>query len=100
MSDSYEATPDDTETKRHLPDCNKPGCTRERYTSNGHYCRKHRVSRPPCDAVAHMTDTANYDGLERRVCPNCRLYFDTGEGADDVFCGPACRRRHERGEYL
>lgn len=89
-----------TETKRHLPNCNQPGCTRERYTSNGYFCAKHRVGRPPCDAAAGMGDVANHDGLERRVCPNCRLFFDTGEESDGVFCGEACRRRHERGEYL
>jgi hypothetical protein len=47
-----------------------------------------------------MGDVANHDGLERRVCPNCRLFFDTGTESDDVFCGEACRRRHGRGEYL
>ena len=28
--------------------------------------------RPPCDDVSHMSPTANYAGLERRVCPACR----------------------------
>lgn len=61
--------------------------------------------RPPCEAVAHMQPHAPNDDfnsdfgpeLERRVCPNCRLYFDTGRDSDSVFCGQACRRRHERG---
>ncbi|WP_254810634.1 hypothetical protein [Natronosalvus amylolyticus] len=53
--------------------------------------------RPPCEAVGHMGESANYDGLERRVCPTCRLYFDTGEDSDTVFCGTSCRRRYEDG---
>ena len=53
---------------------------------------------PPCEAVKHMNPTANYRGVERRVCPNCRLFFDAGEDSDTVFCGDACRRRHG-GEY-
>lgn len=38
--------------------------------------------------------------VERRVCPNCRLYFDVGADLDTVFCSDACRRRHERGELI
>lgn len=86
--------------KQYLPNCNKPGCTRERHTSNGNFCEEHRVGRPPCDAVKALTDTANHDGLERRVCPNCRLYFDVGAESAAVFCSGACRKRHNRGEYL
>lgn len=43
-----------------------------------------------------------WDGpeLERRVCPNCRLYFDVGAESDAVFCSDACRRRHESGELI
>jgi len=64
--------------------------------------------RPPCEAVAHMdphppTDNFGSDWtgpeLERRVCPNCRLYFDVGAQTDTVFCSDACRRRHERGVW-
>jgi hypothetical protein len=45
-----------------------------------------------------MSPTANWEGFERRCCPNCRLYFDAAEDSDDVFCSTACERRHERGE--
>jgi len=45
-----------------------------------------------------MSPTANYAGLERRVCPNCRLYFDTERDSKTVFCSAACRRRHNTGE--
>lgn len=59
--------------------------------------------RPPCEAVAHMDPTPpnadEYD-LERRACPNCRLYFDVGAETDNVFCSGACRKRHERGELI
>ena len=58
--------------------------------------------RPPCEAVENMDPTPP-DGafdLERRVCPNCRLYFDVGASASKVFCSDACRRRHERGELI
>jgi hypothetical protein len=54
--------------------------------------------RPPSDTVAHMSPTANWDGFERRCCPNCRLYFDATEDSGAVFCSQACERRHERGE--
>jgi hypothetical protein len=50
--------------------------------------------RPPCDDVARMSPTANYAGLERRVCPACRLYFDVGKESESQFCSDACRRRH------
>ena len=59
--------------------------------------------RPPCEAVAHMDPTppnANEYDLERRACPNCRLYFDVGAETDKVFCSGACRKRHERGELI
>jgi len=55
--------------------------------------------RPPADAVDHMDPTAPYEGLERRVCPNCRLYFDTAVESESVFCSGTCRDRHQRGEY-
>lgn len=54
--------------------------------------------RPPCDAVLHMRPEAPQGWgpeLERRVCPECRLYFDCGADSDAVFCGDACRQRHE-----
>ena len=56
--------------------------------------------RPPCDGVSHMSPTANYAGLERRVCPACRLYFDVGEESESVFCSAACRRRHREDELI
>lgn len=56
--------------------------------------------RPPSESQGHLTDTTDLDELERRVCPNCRLFFDVGEETDIVFCGEACRRRHEQGEWL
>lgn len=89
-----------SDTKDYLPNCNKPGCPRERYTSNGYFCKRHRVERPPCEAAAGMSDTANHEYLERRVCPNCRLFFDTGVDSDAMFCGQACERRHQNGVYL
>lgn len=48
--------------------------------------------RPPHESVAHMSDTVEgkHVDLERRVCPNCRLYFDTGADSGQVFCGTAC----------
>lgn len=48
------------------------------------------------------TDDKHQTGvvLVRRVCPNCRLFFDTGIESESVFCSGACRDRHERGEYL
>lgn len=63
--------------------------------------------RPPSEAVAHMSPTAPSEDfnsdfgpeLERRVCPNCRGYFDTGAEGDSVFCSTACKRRHEKGEW-
>ena len=58
------------------------------------------VYRPPCEAVENLSDTANYDGLVRRVCPNCRCFFDVGQDSDQVFCGGACEGRHQRGEFL
>jgi len=88
------------ETEQYLPNCDKPGCSSERYTSNGYFCEEHRVGRPPCDVVKGLTDTSHHDGLERRVCPDCRLYFDVGEDSDNVFCSDACRRRYVRGELL
>lgn len=57
--------------------------------------------RPPCEAVAHMDPEppeGHFD-IERRVCPNCRLYFDVGAESDAVFCSGACEKRHERGVY-
>lgn len=63
---------------------------------------RHVPERPPSELVAHMSDEApdefdsDWDGpeLERRVCPDCRLYFDAGEDTDDVYCSGACRSRH------
>jgi len=54
--------------------------------------------RSPCPAVEHMSESANYEGLERRVCPECRLYFDVGEDSETVYCSRACKRRHTRGD--
>jgi hypothetical protein len=51
--------------------------------------------RPPCDAVEGWSDTANLEGLERRVCPTCRLYFDVGPDSPRVYCGETCRLRGE-----
>lgn len=76
------------------PECRDETQWREPATDGGH--------RPPCEAVANMDPTppdSAYD-LERRVCPNCRLYFDVGASADKVFCSDACRRRHERDELI
>lgn len=58
--------------------------------------------RAPCEAVENMDPTPpdSFYDLERRVCPNCRLYFDVGASTDKVFCSDACRRRHERGELF
>lgn len=58
--------------------------------------------RAPCEAVENMDPTPpdSFYDLERRVCPNCRLYFDVGASTDKVFCSDACRRRHERGELI
>jgi len=56
--------------------------------------------RHPRDGVENWADTNDIDGLERRVCPNCRNYFDCGENSDKVFCSKACEKRHERGEYV
>jgi len=50
--------------------------------------------------VSHMSPTANYAGLERRVCPACRLYFDVGKESESVFCSAACRRRHREDELI
>lgn len=59
-----------------------------------------RPRRPPCEAVAHMSDTPP-EGyalpLERRVCPTCRLYFDTGPNEESVFCSLACANRYPEG---
>lgn len=54
--------------------------------------------RPPCAEVDHMSATANYYGLERRVCPRCRLYFDIGSESNYRWCSKACRRRYDRGD--
>jgi hypothetical protein len=54
--------------------------------------------RPPCDDVAHMDSAANYEGLERRVCPNCRLYFDTENDSETAFCSATCRQRYGNNE--
>lgn len=56
--------------------------------------------RPPRDDLVNTSPTANLDGLERRVCPNCRNYFDAGEDSERVFCGSSCRHRHEGGVLL
>lgn len=62
--------------------------------------------KPPSDSVKHMEPNAPSDDhntgieLERRVCPNCRLYFDTGVESESVFCSTACQYRHKRGEYV
>jgi len=56
--------------------------------------------RPPCDAVENWSSRAPWDRIERRVCPICRYYFDTKATSGQVFCGDACRQRHERGEFL
>lgn len=87
-------------TEKVLLDCDKPGCTRERHTSNGYFCREHRVGRPPCQSERALTDTTHHDDLERRVCPDCRLFFDVGSESDAVFCSTACRRRYDRGEFV
>jgi hypothetical protein len=58
------------------------------------------VYRPPCEAVKNQSSEAHFDRLERRACPNCRLYFDCEVRSEQVFCSDACRQRHERGEYL
>ena len=60
------------------------------------------VYRPPCEEAGFTDPSIPYpsEDLERRVCPNCRLYFDAAENSDRVFCGYACSWRHERGEYL
>jgi len=52
--------------------------------------------RPPCTAVDHMGAVANYDGLERCVCPTCRLYFDVGIESDSRWCSTDCRQRYDR----
>lgn len=56
--------------------------------------------RPPCEEVDHMSDTTdgNHVDLERRVCPNCRLYFDTGADSGQVFCGTACMLDYDGAE--
>lgn len=56
--------------------------------------------RKPYRDAPPWPDTKDVDGLERRVCPNCRNYFDVGVDSDAVFCSTACRKRHERGEFL
>jgi len=56
--------------------------------------------RKPYPDAPPWPDTKAVDELERRVCPNCRNYFDVGVGSDAVFCSRACEKRHERGEYL
>jgi hypothetical protein len=55
--------------------------------------------RPPSDEVAGLQDESSL-GLDRRVCPNCRLFFDVEEDSDAVFCCGACEDRHERGVFL
>lgn len=55
--------------------------------------------RPPCSEVAHMSPTANLDGLERRACPNCRGYFDADPDSEKTFCTKSCEERHEDGVY-
>lgn len=47
-----------------------------------------------------MSPTANMEGLDRRVCPVCRLYFDVGEDSDAVFCSGACKARYRKGVLL
>jgi hypothetical protein len=85
--------------------CDADGCTWEwrRSTPGGQrLCSKHYEAvsyRPPHDDAAPWTPVSGTDWVERRVCPNCRNYFDTGADSDAVFCGRACRRRHERGEW-
>jgi hypothetical protein len=58
------------------------------------------IHRPPRDDLDGMSPTANYEGLERRVCPNCRMYFDVGENSEKTFCSDACRHRHEAGVLM
>lgn len=55
--------------------------------------------RAPREELSHWPPESPYPDFERRVCPNCRNYFDAHEDSDAVFCGDACRRRHERGEF-
>ncbi len=56
--------------------------------------------RPPCYEMRNFSQESHWEGFDRRVCPNCRLYFDTEEGSATVFCSKACHRRHQRGEFL
>lgn len=57
--------------------------------------------RPPHpDIDGRMSPTSHLNGLERRVCPNCRLFFDVGEESDDVYCSDACRTRHKAGDLI
>jgi hypothetical protein len=93
-----------------------PNCTDcDAYIQSGARCQMCRVEhqhgtltdggrktayRPPCDAVENWSSRAPWDRIERRVCPNCRYYFDTKATSGQVFCGDACRQRHERGEFL
>jgi hypothetical protein len=74
---------------------------REKLVADGGSPRSDSVpERPPCDEIQMLYETAPYPELERRVCPNCRLYFDVGEESEQVFCSKACERRHQRGELL
>jgi hypothetical protein len=50
--------------------------------------------RPPASVVALMPATVANDALDRRVCPWCRLYFDTAADSESVFCSRACERRY------
>lgn len=56
--------------------------------------------RPPCEEAEGMGDKPYLYGLDRRVCPNCREFFDVGEESDRVFCSHACGLRHKQGELL
>lgn len=56
--------------------------------------------RAPCETVRSLSPTANHSGLERRVCPDCRQFFDVGEDSDQVFCSGACERRYRKGVLL
>lgn len=54
---------------------------------------------PPCPAERNTAPTVESEMLERRVCPNCRNYWDASPNSDTWFCSIACRKRHERGFY-
>ena len=55
--------------------------------------------RPPCEAEQNTDPTVDSRLLERRVCPNCRAYWDAAPNSDTWFCSIACRKRHEKGIY-